>query len=204
MTWKNFIPIGVGLLKKLPVSRGEKIPRPSFRELYDHTKPEIASKYGEERTAIVERQESSTRSSVTPEETLDYQKREIGKELYKLERHLSQGCRIFNKPCDCCAKHSLLEGLAEETIPIASRMGRDTKPYTNLIGWLEENADKFTQEAVESGEYDEAYIELSGEASNLRKEIMGTDKLSEFLTEGEKESIKSRARDMVDEGLEEL
>ena len=39
---------------------------------------------------------------VTTEETIAYQKREIGKELLLLEKHLQQRCKIAGKACDCC------------------------------------------------------------------------------------------------------
>lgn len=39
---------------------------------------------------------------VTTEETIRYQRREIGKELLLLEKHMQQGCKIEGKACDCC------------------------------------------------------------------------------------------------------
>ena len=47
-------------------------------------------------------------SSVTTEETIAYQNRELAKTLLVLETHLSQGCEIAGKVCDCCSpKHPM-------------------------------------------------------------------------------------------------
>jgi hypothetical protein len=116
-------------------------------------------------------QEAQEISRVTPEETLAYQNKKIVQVLYGLELHLAESCRIFGKPCDCCDKHSLIEGLAQETIPIASRMGKSTQPYELLVSWIDRNRHKFSEEAVASGKYDTEYKALSGEVSLLRKGI---------------------------------
>jgi len=41
-------------------------------------------------------------STISTEDTIRYQRREISKELLLLEKHLQQGCKIDNKACDCC------------------------------------------------------------------------------------------------------
>ena len=124
-------------------------------------------------------------SSLTSEETLAYQNREIAKELWALEKHLSQGCRIPNKdgvpmPCDCCEKGSFIAGLAQEAIPISERSGQPSAVYEKIANWCESLDPMVAVEAVESGQWD--YKKLSGEASALRKELMGTTSLKAMIT----------------------
>ena len=141
-------------------------------------------------------------STVTPEETFRYQNIELGKELYKLELHLSQRCRIFGKPCDCCEKHTLLIGLAEETVPIATRIGQPADVYLEIVSWLNQHGHKFNPEAVESGQYDAEYPILSGQASLFRKRITGTEKISALLTQEENQAIQNKAKDMLEEQMD--
>jgi hypothetical protein len=120
-------------------------------------------------------------SKITSEETVVYQKKEIAKELWQLEKHLAQGCRIPDKdgkriPCDCCQKGTFVSGLAYETIPIAERIGQSSNIYNEIAAWCEELDTKVTVSAIENGRYD--YKKLSGEASTLRKKLMGTLALS--------------------------
>ena len=70
---------------------------------------------------------------VSTEETVNYQRRELVKELTLLEGHLQQGCKINNKGCDCCEKHPIkIEGLAQET----AGMVRDGL-FSKLAGWAD-------------------------------------------------------------------
>ncbi|GAJ24879.1 unnamed protein product, partial [marine sediment metagenome] len=63
-----------------------------------------------EKAPKIEPQSLTVGSKVTTEETIAYQKRELGKELLLLEKHLREGCRIpptTGEPCDCCSpKHT--------------------------------------------------------------------------------------------------
>ena len=116
-------------------------------------------------------------SKLTSEETIAYQKREIAKELWQLEKHLAQGCRIPDKtgkriPCDCCEKGSWIAGLAYESIPIAERAGQTSDIFEKIASWAETLEPMVTVAAVEGGQYD--YKKLSGEASALRKKLMGS------------------------------
>lgn len=125
-------------------------------------------------------------SKITSEETVVYQKKEIAKELWQLEKHLAQGCRIPDKngkriPCDCCQKGTFVSGLAYETIPIAERIGQSSNVFNEIATWCEELDTKVTVSAIESGQYD--YKRLSGEASTLRKKLMGTLALSAMTNE---------------------
>ena len=127
-------------------------------------------------------------SKLTSEETLAYQKREIAKELWQLEKHMAQGCRIPDKtgkriPCDCCEKGSFIAGLAYESIPIAERAGQPSNIFEKIAQWSDDLTPMVTVAAVESGQYD--YKKLSGEASALRKELMGTLTLSAMAAPAE-------------------
>ena len=117
------------------------------------------------------------KSQLTPEETLAYQNREIARELWMLEKHLAQGCRIPDNsgtpiPCDCCEKGGFIAALALEAIPIAERVSLPSEDYQAVVAWAEALGPKVTVDAIVSGVYD--YRALSGEASALRKKLMGT------------------------------
>lgn len=144
-------------------------------------------------------------SRLTSEEILAYQNREIGRELWALEKHLTQGCLIPDKtgkpvPCDCCEKGTFISGLAYESISIAERAGKPSGIYSRIAKWCEELGPKVTVPAVESGQYD--YKKISGEASALRKELMGTTAFGALLTPKERTAVAERATWIL--GEEEL
>ncbi len=127
-------------------------------------------------------------SKLTNEEILAYQNREIGRELWQLEKHLSQGCRIPDRtgkpvPCDCCEKGGFIAGLAYESIPIAERASSSSAIYEKIAKWAEELTPMVTVPAVESGQYD--YKKISGQASALRKELMGSLALGALISPSE-------------------
>jgi len=142
-------------------------------------------------------------AGLTTEETLAYQKREIGKELLVLESHLAQKCKIEGTPCDCCSKHPLkLEALAEETL------GMTTDPiFGELARWTKEISSMTTEEASRSGQYDEDYANLAVTARNFRKQIVGTAKLSALVPQDESpitlEDAKKLAADKAAKRIEE-
>ncbi|MDP2734777.1 MAG: hypothetical protein Q8P12_01065 [bacterium] len=115
--------------------------------------------------------------SLTTEETVQYQRREIGKELLLLEKHLQQGCKIDSKACDCCFKHPVaIEALAQEAL------GMSADPaFSEVIKWTRQIAPKTTQAASASGEHDKEYPRLAIRARELRKSLMGTESTSALL-----------------------
>jgi len=140
-------------------------------------------------------------SKLTNDEILAYQNREIGRELWQLEKHLSQGCRIPDNTgnrvaCDCCDKGTFISGLAYESIPIAERGGKPSDIYARIARWAEGLEPQATVAAVESGQYD--YNKLSGQASALRKELMGTLSIS-ALTAPKAEITLEQAQKMAAE-----
>jgi hypothetical protein len=54
--------------------------------------------------------------TISNEETISYQKREVAKEMLLLEKHLQQKCKMLGKACDCCEKHLLPLESRESTI----------------------------------------------------------------------------------------
>ena len=146
-------------------------------------------------------------SKLTNDEILAYQNREIGRELWQLEKHLSQGCRIPDRtgkpvPCDCCEKGSFIAGLAYESIPIAERGGKPSTIYEKIAKWAEELEPMVTASAVESGQYD--YKNLSGQASALRKELMGTGSLNALLTPKDQFSLEEAKELAAEEATKEV
>lgn len=99
---------------------------------------------------------------------LEYQNKELVKEMLLLEKHLTQGCKIGGKACDCCEKHPItLEGLAQEA------SGMSSKPvYSEIANWSRHISSMTTTKASESGEYDGKYPELAIELRDMRKKLM--------------------------------
>ena len=106
-----------------------------------------------------------------------------------METHLTEGCKIASKACDCCVKAAnRIEAYAKESVPIAARQGKDTEVYSKLAEWAKELKPLVTREAVNSGAYERRYPIESGNASKLRKTVEGScptcadpKRLSEFL-----------------------
>lgn len=131
-----------------------------------------------------------TKGGPTDAETLQYQHEHLTEELSLLETHLSEGCQIFGKPCDCCLKAAKrIKAYAMESVPIAARQGVETAVYTNLADWAISLMPKVEKAVVEAGTYAKEYPEQSGQASLFRKELekgcpsCEPKRVSEFLQE---------------------
>lgn len=113
-----------------------------------------------------------TQSKVSTEETIGYQNREIAKNLLMLEKHYAQKLRINNKVCDCGQSRHLLaiESLCEETISMAD----EPDIYYRLIDWVRDIGPKSTVESAESGVFESEYPQMSQQARDFRKEIIGS------------------------------
>lgn len=96
-------------------------------------------------------------------------------ELTLLEGHLTEGCRINSKPCDCCEKHPIrLEGLAQETAGMVS-----DPVYRELAQWAQDISPITTEAAAGSGKYKDEYPKLALRARDFRKAIMSPDMMKE-------------------------
>ena len=150
-----------------------------------------------EKAPEIEPQSRTSSPGVTTEETIAYQKRELGKELLLLEKHLREGCRIpptTGEPCDCCSpKHTItIEALALETY------GMTADPiYQELTKWAEEIERKTTIPEIESGRHN--YGEDAVEARGYRKKLLGSRSLGALLSPSESSQIAERAAKMVEE-----
>jgi hypothetical protein len=111
-------------------------------------------------------------STVSTKETVDYQNREIGKNLLMLNRHCIQKFRIAGRACDCGqSKHLLeLEALVEET----AGMVDNPDIYYRILDWVRRLGPIATVEDVSSSKYDDVYPVFGAEARDLRKELLGT------------------------------
>lgn len=195
MKWLNFLTrVGGEFLTKMPIEkmlvkeRDRTADREELREILEGVPasqpekppaPRSTTTTGllEPRKTTLQRhstsfEEPSAASEVTLEETVAYQNREIGKLLLRMERHYAQKMRINGKPCDCGAtKHLLdMEGMAEEAVPLVS----NPQVYYRLLDWVSRCGPMSTEQAAKSGAFDEIYPQLSGEAREFRKEIVGT------------------------------
>ena len=106
--------------------------------------------------------------AVTTAETVAYQNRELAKHLLVVEVHLTQGCRIAGKPCDCCSgRHPLaMEMLADE----ATSMSSDPI-YQEVRQLAHEIETKANTEAVASGAYAADYPLMAQRARDMRKKL---------------------------------
>ncbi|MBA7561804.1 hypothetical protein ES708_03447 [subsurface metagenome] len=145
----------------------------------------------------IEPQSRTSSPGVTTEETIAYQKRELGKQLLLLQNHLEQGCRIpptTGEPCDCCSpRHTVtIEALALETYGITG-----DPIYQDLAKWAEEIERKTTIPEIESGRHN--YGEDAVEARKYRKKLLGSESLGALLSPSEHNQIADRATKMVEE-----
>ncbi len=179
----------------------------------------IATSQAAEKAPKIELQEAPkvhlAEPGVSPEQTVDYQNREIGKLLLRMERHYAQRLRINGIPCDCgSSKHLLdLESLSEETIPMVD----NPQVYYRVIEWIKKVGPTSTDEAAKSGLHDEEYPVFSHEARDFRKEIIGSfepsalfpqkpgepegTKILPVATEEEIEQIREKAHEKIEEVL---
>lgn len=172
----------------------------------------------------------ATADAVSTQETADYQDREIGKLLLRMERHCVQKFRINGKVCECGANKHLLdiESLCEETIP----MVEDSSTYYQIINTCRELGPKCTVDIVATGQFDAEYPEYAYRFRDFRKELLGTldakalwpgrdvnitDLLHRHeqeearrglavlpvVSQAEKEKIKQLAHEKIDEALGE-
>lgn len=123
---------------------------------------------------------------VSTKETINYQKREISKELLLLEKHLQQHCKINGTACDCCQKHPMsIEALSQEASGITGE-----PVYDEVAEWAKKIAPITTAEASASGKYEDDYSQMAVEARNLRKRVMGTTEVLPLLDSKEQEKLK--------------
>ncbi len=111
------------------------------------------------------------------QETASELKRRLGKELYRLELDLQGGGRIAGKPCDCLGKkHNLgIEATAEEL------MSYENNPaYGQTVNWINTHAVEFEPEEI-AKRPPEYYQGLVKEVRDLRKSVMGTEKITALL-----------------------
>jgi hypothetical protein len=86
--------------------------------------------------------------------------------------HLPNKGRIGGKPCDCITKHARTLGFhAKETIPIASRQGKDFRIFAEISTLADHLMLIGTKDAVETGKYDDEYLQQAGAMSTYRKKL---------------------------------
>ncbi len=130
---------------------------------------------------------------VTTEETIAYQKRELGKEILLLEKHLQQKCKIGGIACDCCQKHPIaIEALAQESL------GMSNEPiFNDITVWIRGIAPMTTEAASKSGKFDDLYPRMAIKARDMRKNLMGTDEVKALLDEAQTEKVASQVEEIL-------
>lgn len=201
----NWLKMGLKLAAKIPIekllfkTRNKAAEEEEFfRRLEENWEKEHGS------SSVIASQEVAgssppLRSPVTTEETIAYQRRELGKELVLLEKHLQQKCKIAGKPCDCCQKHPLIiEALAQETL------GMTADPlFDETAQWARQVSPLTTEAASASGTYDQRYPQLAVEARRLRKRIMGTEDLNALLTVEQQTKVQEELTELLTGGTNE-
>lgn len=163
------------LLPKLPGNPVRKAVH-DLRQGLDHGRQAIRDIAGEMHFGPVETEVSSPKvlyEGVSDKETLTYQVDRLIDDLQHLEtEHLPMKGRLNGRPCDCITKAARdvrRHGL--ETVPIASRQGVSPKVFDEMAKWADKMIPIGTLQAVNSGKYDEVYLEEAGTASIFRKEM---------------------------------
>ena len=118
-------------------------------------------------TAPVQNHPAPAKEQISPEAMLEYQKRQVYGQLWLLQGHLTNGCRIDGEVCDCCVKHVVaLEALATETEPMnPDSLWTEIKTFCNSI--------LFKTEVVQvtQGTYTAEYPAMAETIRNFRKRI---------------------------------
>ncbi len=151
-------------------------------------------------TPTVEGQAEPTPESprrVTTAETIAYQRRELGKEILLVEKHLQQRCKIGGVACDCCEKHPIvIEALAQDAL------GMSADPvFTDIISWIREIAPMTTEVASQSGRFDEKYPEMAIKARIMRKNLMGTEEVKALLDTEQRKKVTEEVTEILNKAM---
>lgn len=116
---------------------------------------------------------TSTVPHVSEDATLNYQLDLILDDLQHLEtEHLPRQGRILGKSCDCISKSARdLRRHSLETIPIAARQGVSPKLFSEMANVANHLVQIGTLSAVNSGKYDDEYLQQAGVMSAFRKQV---------------------------------
>jgi hypothetical protein len=117
--------------------------------------------------------ETSTPDAVSDDSTYRFQLDLLIDNATDLETvHLPNKGRINGQSCDCIAKHArILRAHAKETIPIASRQGKDSRIFAEIATIADNLMQIGAKTAVESGKYDDIYLDQAGIMSTYRKKL---------------------------------
>ncbi len=205
----NWLSVGLFALTKIPLEKLFYRKRDSGKALEDLETKLLSGKKPISPTAQSSLQGATTEVSqpssvtkpasarVTTEETVEYQKRELGKEIMLLEKHLQQKCKINGRACDCCEKHPIvIEGLAQETLGMTG-----DKLYEDVIAWARKITPITTEAASRSGEYDNMYPKLAVEGRNIRKRILGTADIKALLSPKLSEKVTGEVQEIIDRAM---
>lgn len=130
---------------------------------------------------------------VTTAETIAYQKRELGKEILLLEKHLQQKCKIGGIACDCCAKHPIaIEALAQEALGMS-----DDPIFSEIAIWIKGIAPMTTEAASKSGKFDDQYPKMAIKARLMRKNLMGTEEVRALLSTEQEKKVSEQVEEIL-------
>ena len=135
----------------------------------------------------------------TKEETTLYLKKRLALELYKAEIDLADKLKIFGNPCDCMDyKHNLeIQAVAEELVPKEP----ENPVFSEIVKWLNDNAEKVTLEASASGVYDDEYPKMAKLFGDFRKRAVGTLSRDYFVSAGDKERVRQKTQEVLEKEM---
>ena len=135
----------------------------------------------------------------TKEETTLYLKKRLALELYKAEIDLADKLKIFGNPCDCMDyKHNLeIQAVAEELVPKEP----ENPVFSEIVKWLNDNAEKVTLEASASGVYDDEYPQMAELFSDFRKRTVGTLSRDYFISAEDARRVTEKSGEILKKEL---
>lgn len=135
---------------------------------------------------------------ISTEETVEYQNREIGKWLLRMQGHCTQKFRIKGKACDCGQSRHLLEleSLCEETIAMVD----NPDIYYRIIELGRELEPKCRPDIVTTGRYDDEFPTYARKYRDFRKELMGSLEPTALYPSNELEEASMMSQDEKDQG----
>ncbi|MDD4874610.1 MAG: LAGLIDADG family homing endonuclease [Dehalococcoidales bacterium] len=125
----NKLPVENWIFK--PKSRVEELQE--LKEMFPNMSTAAPANVGETQKGdkVHLQNNSSVTSSVSTKETVDYQNREIGKDLLSMETHCVQGFKINGRPCDCLVGNTLIYN---ENAPIPIKgIGDKVFSHTGIV-----------------------------------------------------------------------
>lgn len=188
----NWLAMAIGTITRIPFEKF-LVKRKSPEEQLDRLTEALTRNQVPPAVKTAQAVAASAPAVISTDETIAYQRREIGKELLLLEKHLQQRCKIAGKACDCCEKHPIaIEALAQEALGITGET-----VFSDVVKYAQELSPITTVLASASGNHDEEYPQLAVKARLLRKSLMGTEEIKALLSPEQIEAVEANVQKIM-------